>query len=58
MLNKKKKLNRIEPMEVSSMIVKTKSRSMGWIGQGAQAWIEFFCEKHFAHEAFKLSLTH
>ena len=25
---------------------------MGWIGLDAQAWIEFFCEKHFANEAF------
>ena len=25
---------------------------MGWIGLGAQAWIEFFREKHFANEAF------
>ena len=30
---------------------------MGWIGLGAQAWIEFFCEKHFAKEDVQFSLT-
>ena len=25
---------------------------MGWIGLGAQAWTEFFYEKHFANETF------
>ena len=39
-------------MEMSSMIVKNKELGMGWIGLGAQAWIDFFCEKHFTNEAF------
>ena len=38
-------------MEMSSIIVK-KNLGMSWISLGAQAWIEFFCEKHFANEAF------
>ena len=31
---------------------------MDWIGLVAQAWTKFFCEKHFAKEASKRSLTH
>ena len=44
--------NWMEPMEMSSMIVKNKELGMGWIGLGAQAWIEFFCKEHFTNEAF------
>ena len=30
---------------------------MGWIGLGAQAWIEFFCEKAFGKRGVQFSLT-
>ena len=45
-------------MDVSSMIVDVKTRSLTWVGLVAQAWTKFFCEKHFAKEASKRSLTH
>ena len=47
----------MEPMEMSSMIVKNKELGTGWIGLGAQAWIEFFYEKAFRKRGVQFSLT-